>query len=213
MQIIETDLKFTGLRARSKTDLIVLHHSASEDVPVAEIHAWHLARGWAGIGYHFLIRKNGSIERGRPQDMIGAHAGAGVNDHSIGICLCGNFMHDQPSEPQLVSLIKLTAWLNSCYRASAGEINVKLHRQVAATECPGKLFPEKQFINRLQLALEDKGELNMDEWKLEVMQKAQAAGLIQEAHHPDDPAPKWFVLQVALNALGKIKNGGKALEG
>lgn len=213
MQIIENGLQFNGLQARSKTDLIVVHHSASADVPAAEIHAWHLVRGWAGIGYHFVIRNDGSIERGRPQDMIGAHAGAGVNDHSIGICLCGNFMQDQPSEPQLVSLIELVIWLKKYYGVSVGSFDIKLHRQVAATECPGKLFPEKQFINRLRLALDDKGELNMDEWKLEVMQMAQAAGLIKEAHHPDDPASKWFVLQVALNALGKIKNGGKALEG
>ena len=75
MRIIETGLQFGGLQARSKTDLIVLHHSASADVSAAEIHGWHRAKGWAGIGYHFVIRKNGSIERGRPQEMIGAHAG------------------------------------------------------------------------------------------------------------------------------------------
>ncbi len=211
MQIIENGLHFNGLQARSKTDLIVVHHSASADVPAAEIHAWHLVRGWAGIGYHFVIRKDGSIERGRPQQAVGAHAGKKCNEHSIGICLCGNFMKELPSEPQLISLIELVVWLKNYYKASAGEIDIKLHRQVTATECPGKLFPENKFINRLQQVLDNK--LIIDEWKLEVMQEAQAAGLIQKDHHPDDPAQKWFVLKVVLNALGKIKNGGEALEG
>ena len=80
MNIIETGLKFNGLKNRSSTRMIVLHHSASRDVPAAEIHGWHLARGWAGIGYHFVIRKNGNIEQGRPMQMIGAHAGPGIND-------------------------------------------------------------------------------------------------------------------------------------
>ncbi len=45
MNIIETGLQFNELRNRTSTRLIVLHHSASPDVPAAEIHAWHLARG------------------------------------------------------------------------------------------------------------------------------------------------------------------------
>jgi N-acetylmuramoyl-L-alanine amidase len=97
--------------------LIIIHHSASADVPAAEINAWHLARGWAGIVYHFVIRKDGSIERGRPQQAIGAHAGPGANGHSIGICLCGNFMKELPSDAQMVSLLVLIAWLKNYYKA------------------------------------------------------------------------------------------------
>ena len=53
----------------------------------------------------------------------------------------------------------------------------------------------------------------MQEWKNSLLQEARAAGLIQEDHDPDEPAPKWFVLAVALQVLGHIKNGGKELEG
>ena len=86
MEIIETVFVFSNLKRRSSTSMVVLHHSASRDVPAAEIHAWHLAKGWAGIGYHFVIRKNGSIERGRPLEMIGAHVGPGVNGSVSMVC-------------------------------------------------------------------------------------------------------------------------------
>ena len=205
MQIIETGLQFEGLRARSGTSLIVLHHSASADVAAAEIHSWHRAKGWAGIGYHFVIRKDGSIERGRPQETIGAHAGAGVNGCSIGICLCGNFMQELPSDEQLVSLVELVVWLQRYYRAADGtELEVILHREVAATECPGNSFPAQQFAGLLQLAMAEEGGEQMEEWKAKIIQEAKAAGLIKDDHHPDEPAPKWFVLTVALNAL-KLK--------
>jgi N-acetyl-anhydromuramyl-L-alanine amidase AmpD len=79
---------------------IVIHCSATKptiDVGAVEIDQWHKAKGWAGIGYHFVIRRNGTIEPGRPLDqshtpgwqiMQGAHV-AGWNSQSVGICLIG----------------------------------------------------------------------------------------------------------------------------
>ncbi|MBP1761173.1 MAG: N-acetylmuramoyl-L-alanine amidase [Firmicutes bacterium] len=207
MQIIESGLQFEGLWARSETSLIVLHHSASADVTAAEIHKWHRAKGWSGIGYHFVIRKDGSIERGRPQEMIGAHAGAGVNGHSIGICLCGNFMQQLPSGAQLVSLVELVVWLRRYYRAAGGsELEIKLHREVGATQCPGTKFPARQFDGLLQLAMAEEGGEQMEDWKAKIIQQAKDAGLIRDDHHPDEPAPKWFVLTVALNAIKLAKS-------
>jgi len=214
MEIIKTVLTFNGLRLRRETRLIVLHHSASLDVPAAEIHAWHLARGWAGIGYHFVIRENGSIEQGRPQEAIGAHAGPEVNGHSIGICLCGNFMKQAPSAAQIESLIKLIAWLNLYYAAAnPNGLDIKLHREVAATVCPGNLFPVEKIRRLDQSAASSEGGNKVEDWKKQLMQDGQSIGLIQEEHAPDDPAPKWFVLAVALHLLEYIKNGGKELEG
>ena len=202
MKIIETGLQFSGLRLRSKTDLIVIHHSASADVSAAEIHRWHRAKGWAGIGYHFVIRRDGSVERGRPQETIGAHAGEGVNSHSIGICLCGNFMETLPSDAQMVSLVELVVWLRKAYSASSGrEAEVKLHREVAATACPGDSFPAQKFAELLQLTQPEDGGVSETDWKMQIMQQAKAAGLIHDDHQPDDLAPKWFVLAVALNML------------
>ncbi|MBP9551198.1 MAG: N-acetylmuramoyl-L-alanine amidase, partial [Veillonella sp.] len=58
------------------------------DAPDAVVSS--VKNGWAGIGYHFVIRKDGTIERGRPLSVVGAHA-QGNNLHTIGICMARNF--------------------------------------------------------------------------------------------------------------------------
>lgn len=71
-------------------DRIVLHCSASdyENQTAKWIDKIHKARGWEGIGYHFFVRKNGLLERGRGLDEVGAHV-YGHNRNSIGVCLAG----------------------------------------------------------------------------------------------------------------------------
>lgn len=55
----------------------------------ATIHAWHKdGNGWSGIGYHFVVLEDGTVERGRPTYWHGAHV-KGHNAESIGICLIG----------------------------------------------------------------------------------------------------------------------------
>lgn len=60
----------------------------SLDLGAREIRQWHLERGWSDIGYHFVVRKNGTIELGRPIGKVGAHV-KGHNKRSIGICWVG----------------------------------------------------------------------------------------------------------------------------
>lgn len=70
---------------------IVIHCAAtppSRDIGLVEIREWHLKRGWFDIGYHYVIRRNGVIEKGRPETRPGAHA-RGINHISLGICLVG----------------------------------------------------------------------------------------------------------------------------
>lgn len=70
---------------------IIIHCSATPpdaDIGAAEIDRWHKERGWSGIGYHYVIRRNGTRENGRPLNTVGAHA-AGYNTDSIGVCLAG----------------------------------------------------------------------------------------------------------------------------
>ena len=59
----------------------------------AEIDKWHKRRvthgiHWKGIGYHFVVRRDGTVEKGRPLWEPGAHA-VGHNKYSIGICYEG----------------------------------------------------------------------------------------------------------------------------
>lgn len=65
----------------------------SMDIGTAEIRQWHTdpvpkGRGWKDIGYHYVIRRNGVIEKGRDDEDIGAHV-TGHNTDSIGICMVG----------------------------------------------------------------------------------------------------------------------------
>jgi len=63
-----------------------------QDIGVEEIHQWHQAQGWSGIGYHYVIRRDGSIERGRPINYVGAHAKTnGHNENSIGVSFVGGY--------------------------------------------------------------------------------------------------------------------------
>jgi N-acetylmuramoyl-L-alanine amidase len=76
---------------KRKISHIVIHCAAtppSSDIGVKEIDAWHRKRGWSGIGYHYVIRRNGEIEKGRPDDKVGAHV-KGFNSTTLGICLVG----------------------------------------------------------------------------------------------------------------------------
>ncbi len=85
---------------RACTDFIVLHCSAtrsSQDVTAAQIRAWHRARGFADIGYHRVIRRDGTVEEGRPLDAVGAHV-EGHNARSVGVCLVGG-LDDRTGRP------------------------------------------------------------------------------------------------------------------
>lgn len=89
MNIINTNLNFKQMDTRSSTKRIILHHAAAKRCSAEDIHRWHLNNGWSGAGYHFLVRKDGTIYRLRPEDKVGAHA-YGANYDSLGICFEGD---------------------------------------------------------------------------------------------------------------------------
>ena len=70
---------------------IFIHCTATregQDVDAATIKRWHLGQGWSDIGYHYVIRLNGSVERGRPESVAGSHV-RGFNTGSIGVVYVG----------------------------------------------------------------------------------------------------------------------------
>ena len=82
--------------------LIIIHCSAVrpwEQSSVSDIDRWHRDKGWKnGCGYHYVVRRDGSIETGRPLEMIGAHC-VNHNRHSIGICYEGGLdVTGQPTD-------------------------------------------------------------------------------------------------------------------
>lgn len=83
---------------RKSTDWIVIHCSATPpdmDIGVKEIRAMHRQRGFVDIGYHLVIRRDGTVEAGRPLDVIGAHV-AGHNHNSVAISLVGGVERGSP---------------------------------------------------------------------------------------------------------------------
>ena len=79
--------------------LIIIHCSAvrpAQTSSAREIGLWHRARGWKQIGYHYVVRRDGTIEPGRPLDQVGAHC-LNHNRHSVGICYEGGL--DQQGHP------------------------------------------------------------------------------------------------------------------
>lgn len=144
MKIIETNLKFGTMNKRKKTELIVLHHSGVSVLQSVEtIHNYHKNHNnWAGIGYHFYIRKNGEIYRGRPENTVGAHA-VGANYNSIGICFEGNFEKETMNAVQLKAGQELVEYLKKKYNIST----IKRHKDVDTSSCPGKNFPFEKFKN------------------------------------------------------------------
>lgn len=80
---------------RNITEIFV-HCSATKatmDIGAKEIRAWHTTpkpkgNGWSDIGYHYVIRRDGTVERGRPDEKVGAHV-HGHNENSLGICMVG----------------------------------------------------------------------------------------------------------------------------
>ena len=79
------------MRPQTHIEKIVVHCAdtpADMDIGADEIERWHLDRGWADIGYHYVIRRDGVPEFGRPEGIQGAHV-RGHNRNSLGICLVG----------------------------------------------------------------------------------------------------------------------------
>jgi len=75
-----------------KIKYLVVHCADTPDsaphYTAADVHAWHKARGWDGIGYHAVIGRDGTVEAGRPEYWQGAHV-ASHNSVSLGVCLIG----------------------------------------------------------------------------------------------------------------------------
>lgn len=115
---------------------IVIHHSASarNTTTVALIDQWHRARGFDGVGYHFVITSDGKTHAGRHIDRPGAHV-AGHNADTIGICVVGD--NTKPGErwnpAQVTALLRTIDML----RAIHPVLKVVGHRDLAPTECPG----------------------------------------------------------------------------
>lgn len=161
MNIVETNLQFKGnMKTRKSTNRIVLHHAAASVCDAKKIHEWHLNRGFSGIGYHFLVRKDGTIERGRAENLVGAHV-EGHNRDSIGICFEGNFETETMGEAQKNAGSELVEYLKKKYSIST----VVRHKDLAATACPGKNFPFEEMLQGIKTETKQPEQVAQNEQK------------------------------------------------
>lgn len=151
VNIKKTNLQYdySQLSNRTKTDMVVIHHTGNptdDDLSAEEINTSHQAQGWTCIGYHYVIRKDGTIEEGRPHWTVGAHA-YGDNDHTIGIHVCGNFEIGEPTQAQIESLAMLLANVCDDYGLPIDKDHVVAHRDLMATACCGdNLYNQLQTV-------------------------------------------------------------------
>ncbi|XP_076643433.1 peptidoglycan recognition protein S2 [Halictus rubicundus] len=127
---------------------VIIHHSATDSCTTQAIcqartrsfQNYHMnEKGWADIGYNFVVGEDGNVYEGRGWSKHGAHT-TPYNSKSIGICIIGNFVDHEPHAAAINATKKLIA-----YGVSIGKIqeNYTLlgHRQTASTTCPGnKLY-------------------------------------------------------------------------
>jgi hypothetical protein len=88
-------------RTTRPVNKLIIHCAATKpsmDIGVKEIRQWHIDRGFNDIGYHYVIRRDGTVETGRPINLVGAHV-AGHNTGSHGICLVGGIDNDMNPAP------------------------------------------------------------------------------------------------------------------
>lgn len=119
---------------------IIVHCSATpegKDFTVLDIKKWHLERGFSDIGYHYVIYRDGSINKGRDESKIGAHC-TGHNSYSIGVCYVGGVAKDGKTakdtrtDAQKKSLLSLLRNLKMKYP----QASIHSHRDYANKACP-----------------------------------------------------------------------------
>ena len=117
---------------------IIVHCTATDymqNVSVEDINRWHKERGFAGIGYHYVVDLDGVIHPCRPVRIAGAHC-KGHNAHSIGVCYVGGLVqgypHDTRTDRQKRSLNSLIATL-CCYYPVKSVVG---HNKYSNKSCP-----------------------------------------------------------------------------
>tara|TARA_R110002020_G_C16011804_1_gene751166 strand:+ start:160 stop:567 length:408 start_codon:yes stop_codon:yes gene_type:complete len=118
---------------------IIIHCSATKEgnkISATTIDRWHKDRGWRCIGYHYVVRIDGSIEYGRPVQDIGAHV-KGKNKHSIGVCYIGGLDADmEPKDTRTRDQKESLLYLLKTLKRLHPDATIHGHRDFANKACP-----------------------------------------------------------------------------
>lgn len=165
-----------------------------------------------------------------PEDEMGYHVGAkkysskalqGLSDYpndcTIGIEICVN--EDGNFDETWKNAVALSA--DICRRHGWTGYDLWRHYDITGKDCPRFFVDDKtaaafgfksalsgwhQVVSQVERALTKEEKQQVPQWKQQILERAKKEGLISDEHHPDEQAPKWFVLAVALNLLDKINS-------
>ena len=127
--------------ARKETKFIVIHCSATKpsmNIDADTIDSWHKKRGFSSIGYHFVLKRDGTRETGRSLNEIGAHA-KGFNHRSIGCCLIGGVTQDDHTMPENNFTKEQWAELDILLEElihNFPDVKIIGHNQISHKDCP-----------------------------------------------------------------------------
>ncbi|HEY54394.1 MAG TPA: N-acetylmuramoyl-L-alanine amidase, partial [Caldilineae bacterium] len=152
-------------RALTQITHIAIHHSAAPasvtPQRIAHHHVFAETQQWPGMGYHYFISADGTIQHTQSLAFSANHV-YGHNRETVGVCLAGNFDHSIPTLAQLAATGRLVAWLMT-------ELDIPLHNvwghkafPRAATSCPGAQWDSGQRWQELLLR-EIRTALNLDD--------------------------------------------------
>lgn len=151
----QTYIKLKNKTTDNYPEYIIVHHSGGTDANPLEdtshhtaqiMENHHLSLGWEGLGYQYVIHKNGEVWKGRPEHYHGSHT-TSYNSKSIGICLAGNFDATLPTKEQETSLKTLMENIRSRYPIALEKIIP--HRTFANKTCYGKKLSDDWARNLL----------------------------------------------------------------
>jgi len=123
---------------------ITIHHDGMPPVTlrserdvaarIEAIRQSHVRRGWADIGYHYVVDPQGRIWQARPRSLQGAHVKYN-NEHNLGVLVLGNFMEQYPTQQALAALDAFV--VANMHRFRVPMNSLYTHQELAATACPG----------------------------------------------------------------------------
>ncbi len=122
-----------------KIDKIIIHCSATpymRNNTINDIRAWHLQRGYKDVGYHYVIMLDGTLQKGRQDNVIGAHC-KGLNRHSIGICYIGGLGKDgKPADTRTLAQRKTLSKLIGTLKMQYPGVTIHGHNEFSKKACP-----------------------------------------------------------------------------
>lgn len=124
---------------------IAVHHSGTVEGTPKSFAEYHIKKNdWPGIGYHYVITKQGVVYKTNNITTISYHVGD-YNRQAIGICLVGDFDKEKPTEAQYQALRELLQEL------SIYNLEIKGHKDFMNRTCPGKNFDFSQLKTKTEL--------------------------------------------------------------